>query len=413
MKSISSKILNSHTVVIGADSYLEGALMMALFYALLSVAAVSHASEPMKDFDLLVGTYTSGASKGIYSFRFSAETGDLRPLASPAETVNPSYLVVSPDKRFVYAVNELYGCGDQEGAVSAFHFDPNSGSLTFINKVSSVSDDPCYVSLSSDGKNLFVANYSSGNLTALAVKPDGSIAGPVEALCHIGNGPNSERQKSAHVHMVLPSPDHGFLFATDLGVDRVYAYRLALENQTFPLQPAEPPFATVTAGAGPRHLLFTNDGRFLYLIEEMGEALVVFKRDGPHLDAIQTVRVAQKEWPGDTGAAALHLSPDGKFLYASNRANANELMIYSVDLQAGTLKQVGQQSSLGNKPRDFCIDSTGKFLLVANQDSDNLVIFKRNLETGALASTGKGAEVGSPVCVQIVPLPERQEQAEK
>jgi 6-phosphogluconolactonase len=285
--------------------------------------------------------------------------------------------------------------------------------LTFINKVSSVGEDPCYVSLSSDGKIIFVANYSSGNLTALAVEPDGSIAGPVETLAHLGNGPNTERQKSAHVHMVLPSPDHSYLFATDLGVDRVYAYRLALGNQTFPLQPAEPPFATVTAGAGPRHLVFGNDARFLYLIEEMGEAVVVFERDGPRLDAIQTVRVAEKEWPDDTGAAALHLSPDGKFLYASNRTNANELMIYSVDPQAGTLRPVGHQSSLGNKPRDFCIDPTGKFLLVANQDSDKLVIFKRNLDTGALVSTGKAVEIGSPVCVQMVPVPERQEQAGK
>jgi 6-phosphogluconolactonase len=137
----------------------------------------------------------------------------------------------------------------------------------------------------------------------------------------------------------------------------------------------------------------------------MSEAIVVFKRDGARLDSIQTVRVADKEWPDDTGAAALHLSPDGKFLYASNRANANELVIYSVDTQGGTLMPVGHQASLGVKPRDFCIDPTGKFLVIANQDSDNLVIFKRDLETGALTPTGKPVELGSPVCVQMVPAP--------
>jgi 6-phosphogluconolactonase len=363
------------------------------------------ASEPTNGFDLLVGTYTSGKSKGIYSFRFNVDTGDLQPLASPAETVNPSYLVVSPDEKFVYAVNELHGCGDEQGAVSAFHFDAASGALTFINKVSSVGEDPCYVSLSSDGHNLFVANYSSGSLSALAVQADGSLSGTVETLTHLGHGPNPVRQKSAHVHMVFPAPDHNFLFATDLGEDRVYAYRCELGNQAFPLHPAEPPFTSVTAGAGPRHMAFGPDGRFVYLIEEMGEAIVVFKRDGARLNSIQTVRLADKEWPGDTGAAALHLSPDGKFLYASNRANANELVIYSVDPQAGTLMPVGHQSSLGVKPRDFCIDPTGKFLVAANQDSDNVVIFKRDLEAGTLTPTGKPVEVGSPVCVQVVPVP--------
>jgi 6-phosphogluconolactonase len=205
--------------------------------------------------------------------------------------------------------------------------------------------------------------------------------------------------------MVFPAPDHDFLFATDLGEDRVYAYRCEPGNQAFPLHPAEPPFTAVTAGAGPRHMAFGPDGRFVYLIEEMGEAIVVFKRDGARLKSIQTVRLADSEWQGDTGAAALHLSPDGKFLYASNRANANELVIYSVDPQGGTLMAVGHQSSLGVKPRDFCIDPTGKFLVVANQDSDNLVIFKRDLEAGTLTPTGKSVEVGSPVCVQVVPVP--------
>ena len=363
------------------------------------------AAGPTNGFDLLVGTYTSGKSKGIYSFRFNVETGDLQPLASPAETVNPSYLVVSPDEKFVYAVNELHGCGDERGAVSAFHFDAASGALTFINKVSSVGEDPCYVSLSPDGHNLFVANYSSGSLSALAVQADGSLSGTVETLTHLGHGPNPVRQKSAHVHMVFPTPDHDFLFATDLGEDRVYAYRCEPGNQAFPLHPAEPPFTAVTAGAGPRHMALGPDGRFVYLIEEMGEAIVVFKRDGARLNSIQTVRLADKEWPGDTGAAALHLSPDGKFLYASNRANANELVIYSVDPQGGTLMPVGHQSSLGVKPRDFCIDPTGKFLVVANQDSDNVVIFKRDLEAGTLTPTGKPVEVGSPVCVQVVPVP--------
>jgi 6-phosphogluconolactonase len=381
-------------------------IVLCFVWAWLSSVPDGQGAEPPGRFDVLVGTYTSGKSKGIYSFRFDADTGDLQPLAAPAETVNPSYLVVSPDEKFVYAVNELHGCGNEQGAVSAFRFDAASGALTFINKVPSLGEDPCYVSLSPDGQNLFVANYSSGSLSALAVQADGSLAGPVETLSHVGHGPNPERQKAAHVHMVLPSPDNQFLFATDLGEDRVYAYRCEPGSQAFPLRPAEPPFTVVAPGAGPRHLAFSQDGRFAYLIEEMGEAVVAFKRHAARLEPIQTVRVADEPWPGDTGAAALHFSPNGKFLYASNRTNANELVIYSVDAQAGTLTPVGHQASLGKKPRDFCIDPAGRFLLVANQDSDNVVIFRRDLQTGTLTPTGKSVEVGSPVCLQMVPAVE-------
>jgi 6-phosphogluconolactonase len=380
--------------------------VLCLVWAWLCGVPDSEGAEANGRFDVLVGTYTSGKSKGIYSFRFDTETGDLQPLAAPAETANPSYLVVSPDEKFVYAVNELHGCGNEQGAVSAFRFDAASGALTFINQVASLGEDPCNLSLSPDGQNLFVANYSSGNLSALAVRADGSLAGPVETLSHVGHGPNPERQKAAHVHMVLPSPDNQFLFATDLGEDRVYAYRCEPGSQAFPLRQAEPPFTVVAPGAGPRHLAFSQDGRFVYLIEEMAEGVVAFKRHAARLEPIQTVRVADEPWPDDTGAAALHFSPDGKFLYASNRANANELAIYSVDTQAGTLTPVGHQASLGKKPRDFCIDPTGRFLLVANQDSDNVVIFRPDLQTGILTPTGKSVEVGSPVCLQVVPAVE-------
>jgi 6-phosphogluconolactonase len=250
----------------------RAAAIFCLLWAWLNCVPASPAESPdSNSFDVLVGTYTSGKSKGIYSFRFNADTGDLQPLAAPAETVNPSYLVVSPDKRFVYAVNELHGCDNEQGAVSAFRFDAASGALTFINKVPALGEDPCYVSLSPDGEDLFVANYSSGSLTALAVQPDGSLAGPVETLTHVGHGPNSVRQESAHVHMVIPSPDNEFLFATDLGEDRVYAYRCEPGSQAFPLHPAKPAFTVVTPGAGPRHLAFSHDGRFVYLIEEMGD----------------------------------------------------------------------------------------------------------------------------------------------
>jgi 6-phosphogluconolactonase len=368
----------------------------------LAVAQLARCSDQVH---VLIGTYTSGQSKGIYSFRLNPENGTLTPLGAPAETPNPSYVILSKDRRFVYAVNELHGSGDQEGGVSAFRFVPGSGELTFINRVSSVGEDPCYLSLSPDGRELFVANYSSGSLTAVDVRPDGGLAGPVETLSHTGRGPNPERQKSAHVHMVLPAPDDSLLFATDLGEDKIYAYRSTSGQPHLPLTVAEPAFTKVSPGAGPRHFAFGSRGQVLYLIEEMGEEIRVFKRSGAQLTEQQTVRVAPKEWPDDTGAAALHLSPDGKFLYASNRADANELVTYAIDPGSGLLSPGEHQSSLGKKPRDFGIDPSGRWLIVANQDSNSLVVFRRDVDSGRLSPVGQPVEIGSPVCVQIFSAP--------
>ncbi|HEY5811174.1 MAG TPA: lactonase family protein [Terrimicrobiaceae bacterium] len=356
---------------------------------------------PSSDITLLVGAYTARTSKGIYSFRFNSDTGDIQPLASPAaETANPSYVVVSRDHEFVYAVNELHGAN--QGTVSAFQFEPRSGALTFLNKVSSKGDDPCHLSLSPAADKLFVANYSSGNLSVIPINKDGSLATSVQTLTHSGKGPNLDRQQSAHVHMVEPSPDGLLLFATDLGEDRLYVYEYSSINKERPLQPAAPPYEQLDAGSGPRHFAFSNDGRFVYVIEEMGEAVVVLRRDRARLKVVEKIPVAEKEWPGDAGAAALHLSPDGRFLYASNRADANELVIYSVNTEDGTLKMVARQASLATKPRDFCIDPQGRFLVVAGQESGNLVIFRRDLESGTLTPTGKTVALDSPVCVKMV-----------
>lgn len=360
-------------------------------------------------YDMIVGTYTSGKSEGLYVYRFDTRTGDATPV-SVAKTVNPSWLVVSADKRHVYAVNELpgdNGPASERGGVSAFAFDPASGRLTFVNRVSSEGNDPCYLSLSPDGRYLFVANYSvaadpGGSFGVLPIQPDGSLGAAVLTVHHEGSGPVKGRQDGAHVHSTVFSPDGRFLFAQDLGTDRLYAYRYSAHGGNAPVSPTDAVETAMKPGTGPRHLLFSSDGRHAYLTSELAGTVTVFRyRDGK-LEEEQIEKLAEPGFKGAVGAAALHLSPDGRFLYVSNRGDANDISIFAVDAASGRLKRVGRQSSLGKSPREFAIDPTGHWLIVGNQNSDTAYVFRRDPQTGLLGANPKRLDIGSPVDFKFV-----------
>lgn len=360
-------------------------------------------------YDLIVGTYTGGKSEGLYVYRFDTKTGDAQPV-SVAKTVNPSYLVVSRDKRFVYAVNELpgdNGPATTRGDVSAFGFDAASGQLTFLDKVSAQGNDPCYLSLSPDGRYLFVANYSvaadpGGSFSVLPIQQDGKLGEAALTVHHEGGGPVKGRQDNAHVHSTVFSPDGRYLFTQDLGTDKLYAYRYTPDGSRGLVSPAEWRYTGVKAGTGPRHLVFGNDGRYAYLTSELAGTVSTLRYHDGHLTVEQVEKLAEPGFKGAVGAAALHLSPDGKFLYVSNRGDANDISIFSVDEASGKLKRVGRQSSLGKSPREFAIDPTGQWLIVGNQNSDTIYVFRRDLQTGLLASDPKRIELGSPVDFKFV-----------
>ena len=352
--------------------------------------------------NLLIGTYTQpGKSEGLYVYEFNSVTGELSYKSKATGVVNPSFLAISKNQKYVYSVNETGR--ENPGGVSSFQFDSKSGDLKFLNKVKSMGDDPCYISIDKKGKNVFVGNYSGGNLAAFRVQPNGSLYDAMQTIQHEGSGVNKSRQEKPHVHSTVLSPDNKYLLVGDLGTDKVHSYRV--RSNRFPqiLRDHIPPFTAVAPGSGPRHLTFHPNGKVAYLIHEMTADVSVYNYDKGTLTAKQSISMLAEDFKGSIGAADIHVSADGKFLYASNRGDANDIVIYVID-EKGKLILTGRQSTLGKGPRNFAIDTSGNFLLVANQNSDEIVVFERDHESGLLTDINKRMKVGQPVCLVFAPL---------
>lgn len=351
-----------------------------------------------KTYNLLVGTYTNtDKTNGIHVYSFNTQTGEFKEKSKAVDITNPSYLAISGDKKNVYAVSEA---GDGKGMINAFSFNPKSGELVFLNSVSTGGNGPCYVSVDDKKQYVFAGNYGAGSLSAIRVNKDGSLSDDIQTIQHEGSSINIGRQNKPHVHAVVLSPDNRYLLTPDLGTDKVNVYRFdPLKPQ--PLTPAEPAFANAKPGSGPRHLTFHPNGKFAYLILEMEGAIAAFDYKNGKLEAKQSITMLAPGFDGEVGAADIHVSPDGKFLYGSNRGEANEVVIYAID-KDGKLSYTGRQSGLINTPRNFVIDPTGNFLLVANQDSNDIIIFKRDQKTGLLTPTGQKILVDKPVCLKFV-----------
>lgn len=351
-----------------------------------------------QDYFLFIGTYTGSGSKGIYVYRFNAKTGAAQWVSNTDTAANPSYLALAADGRHLYAVNETGG--EAPGHISAYSFDRTSGSLTFLNTQPTGGDAPCYVSVDKSNRWAVVANYMGGNLTALPIATDGTLQPYTQLVQHKGSSANKERQEAAHVHAAVLSPDQRFVFSPDLGMDELAVYRFN-KAATQPLQPALPAVAKSPAGSGPRHFTFSPNQKFAYLVEELSGTVAAYKYNNGKLTFLQRITTHPKDYAGAKGSADIHLSPDGKFLYASNRGDANSIAVFSVAAN-GRLQLKGIQSTLGVHPRNFIIDPTGSYLLIANRDTDSVVIFKRNVTTGLLRDTGKRIAVPKPVCLQLL-----------
>jgi 6-phosphogluconolactonase len=378
-----------------------GEIMKILITLIISVCLftlVRGQKNETKTYNLLVGTYSSVQNDGIFDYNFNTLTGDFELKSKLAGVENPSYLTVSHDGKHVYSVNEV-----RNGAISAFTFDQVSGELAFMNKVSSGGDSPCYVEIDDKDKYVFACNYGSGSLSAVLLNEDGSLGSDVQFFQHEGSGIDNSRQKGPHVHCTVLSPDNQFLLTPDLGTDKVGIYRFDAGKNSQPLTPANPSFISVKAGSGPRHITFHPNSKYAFLVHEMGGMVTAYDYKKGKLTEKQAITMLSPDFKGSVGAADIHVSPDGKFLYASNRGDANELVIYTIS-KKGTLKYAGRQSTLGRSPRNFAIDPTGNFLLVANQSSNEIVIFKRDIKTGLLSPTGKKIQVSKPVCLKFVVL---------
>ena len=347
---------------------------------------------------LVTGTYTNGKSEGIYIHEFNTKTGDAKPLNVVKGIKNPSYLAVSPDEKYVYAVSEQNNAGNG-GRVYAYSFDKLSANMQEINSQPSGGDDPCYISVDNTGKWVVVGNYSSGSLKAMRVM-DGRLQEDSRVIRHTGHSINKERQEKPHVHCTYFDANNKYLYVPDLGIDKVMIYRFNVNNGDL----FNVGSAGVELGSGPRHIIISPNGKYAYLMEEIKGRVSVFSVSSQTgtLDKIQTISSAAVGFTGDMGSADIHLTQDGKFLYASNRGEANDIAIFSVDGLNGTLTKIGNQPVLGIAPRNFSFDPTENFLLVANMNSNEVVIFARNSNNGLLTDTGKRISIPTPVCLKWI-----------
>jgi 6-phosphogluconolactonase len=379
-------------------------ILLGAFGALIFAAATEHGgAQPSGDRIMYIGTYTRPPSKGIYAFRLQPN-GALTPLGAAglaAETENPSFLAVHPNQRFLYAVNEVSRYeGRDAGSVSAFSIDRATGTLTLLNRVSSRGGGPCHLSIDASGKWLFVANYGGGSIAAFPLQEDGRLGEASAFFQHAGSSVNKARQSGPHGHSAVVSPDNRFVLAADLGLDRVFTYRL--DAAAGGLAAGDPPFTSVAPGSGPRHLAFRPDGKFVYVLSELFSKVMAFRYDAARgtLAELQALSTLPDGFSGENSGAEIVVHPGSKFLYASNRGH-DSIASFRIDAADGTLTALDRVSTQGKTPRNFAIDPSGRFLVAANQNSGTVVVFRIDQETGALTPTGTVVQVPSPVCVRF------------
>jgi 6-phosphogluconolactonase len=348
------------------------------------------AQQPAGDYFVFVGSYTNptptttSASRGIYRFRFDSKTGTLGPLGLAAETVNPAHVWAHPNGKFLYAANWETGDKVAGDTVSAFAIDHKTGKLNLLNKVSAHGDRANQVVLDPGGKVAITVTYNSGTVTAYGVEADGRLSEGFYTDQHTGQ-PLSPRQPGPRAHGVVFSTDSRFAYVAELGLDRVYSYRLDSARRI--MTPFDPPYVSLKGGSGPRRLQLHPNGGYLYVNHETDSAVSVFEVKGGSLKEIQTLSTLPADYKGNNSTAEIQIDAEGRFLYVSNRGH-DSLAVYSVDPARGTLTMIENVPSLGRTPRNITIDPTNEYLISANQGGENVVVFRINHKTGHLTPTG-------------------------
>ncbi len=365
----------------------------------------SAAGPAPKQMLVYIGTYTEHGSKGIYAYHFDSSTGKLTSLGLAAETSAPSFLATAPGGKFLYAVNELQKYdGQPTGAVSAFAIDQTSGKLSLLNQLASRGQDPAHVVVDRTGKYALVANYTSGSVAVFPILENGRLGESSSFVQHKGHGVNPDRQEGPHAHAIAMSPDNRFAIVADLGLDQLLVYAFDAAKGT--LGP-NPQIVKTAPGAGPRHLVFSSNGQFFYVLTEMKSTVVAYSYDSAtgSLHELQSLSALPKNFSGESTGAEIEIDPSGKFIFASNRPSnplGGSIAVFAIHPRAGTLTPVEIDSSGGNTPRNFTLDPSGSWLLAANEDSGNIVVFRLDRKTGHLTPTGESVQLSSPVCVKFV-----------
>lgn len=358
-----------------------------------------------KEMLVYIGTYTSpGKSEGIYVYRLNLSSGALTPYKIVKNVVDPSFLAIDKKRRYLYAVNETEEYeGAKSGAVSAFSIE-DDGDLKFLNKLPSLGGAPCHINVSDNEKFVLLANYLGGNAVVFPVEKDGKLGASVELVQHSGTGPNKKRQEAAHAHSINLDHKNHFAYVCDLGIDKVMIYEFDEKSGKLTTNPAQN-FFQAKPGAGPRHFAFHPNNKFAFLINELDSTVVSLSyesKDGS-LKEIQTVSALPENYKGTSYCADIHVSPNGKFLYGSNRGQ-DSIVVFRIDEKNGNLTLAGHVSTGGKYPRNFGIEPSGNFLFAANQNSDSITAYKINQETGMPEPTGQKTNVPNPVCLKFIPV---------
>ncbi len=346
-----------------------------------------------------VGTYTTKGSEGIYIYQLDPASGALKPLGKATGIDNPSFLAIHPNQHYLYAINEVH---QPEGAVSAFAIDAGTGSLTPLNTQPSHGTSPCHVCIDQTGQVAIVANYSSGSVAAYPIQADGTLGEARDVIQHQGSSVHPQRQAGPHAHSATIAPDNRYAFVADLGLDKMMIYQL--DPASGKLQPNQTmPWAKTKAGAGPRHFTFHPNGTHAYVINELNSTMTVFEynADWGTLTTQQIVSTLPVDFQGQNTCADLHILGSGKFLYGSNRGH-DSIVIYAIH-EDGTLTYIDHEPTQGRNPRNFAIDPSGTYLFAANQDTDTIVTFRIDEQSGKLTPTGHVTEVPTPVCIKLLP----------
>lgn len=365
---------------------------------LLGAVCLSLAScvQHEKELNLVIGSYAEADGPGIYVYRFNTETGRARSLSSVTGIDNPTYLAISPDNKFIYSFSAV---PVPKASAFAYAFDAKTGRMNLLNRQETGGSGPCSIWLDSRQKLIATANYSGGNITFFPVEEDGTLAPAFALFTFEGTGPDSVRQTQPHLHSVYSSPDEKYLFANDLGTDRLYKYKLQRneEDGSLSVHEGTPAHFDVMPGDGPRHSCFHPNGKYMYLIGELSGNVTAFRYEDGNLEHIQSIEADSLH---AAGSADIHVSPDGAFVYASNRLQGDGIAIFAVDQANGQLTKVGYQPTKRH-PRNFILTPDGSLLLCACRDDNAIQVFRVNKKTGLLEDMQQDIQLSKPVCLKF------------
>lgn len=368
--------------------------LVALTACLMSIVSATHAADPL----IFISAFAGGDDGAIHAYRLSLATGELKLAHRATDVEHPFFLALSPDAKFLYSIHaEKFGGKDDE-EVAAYAVDRETGRLKLLNRQTALGAASCYLELDSTGKTVLLANYSTGSVAALPVKADGSVAEATSFMQHAGSSVDPKRQKGPYAHAIIVSPDNRYAYAADLGLDKILNYRLDAANAK--LTPNSQPFVRTRPGAGPRHLTFHPNGRHLYVINELENSVTRFDQDAHSgmLIERQTLSTLPEDFEGVSHCADLKITPDGRFLYGTNRGH-DSLAIFRL-AKDGAMTRVGIEPSLGKGPQNLLITPAGGLLLCANMAGNSVTVFRIDKKSGALEAVVEPVEMPKPSCIR-------------